>query len=68
MINSKDFHRPAHFVFFDTYCKAVSGRIRLQEEELSDWKWLKPEDALGLDLAESYPELIKEFIAYRNSP
>ena len=27
LINSKDFHRPAHFIYFDIYCKIISGEL-----------------------------------------
>jgi nucleoside triphosphatase len=65
LINSKDFHRPAHFIFFDAYCRVVGGEVKLDEKELNDFKWLKPEEALKLDLAESYAESINKFIEYK---
>lgn len=66
LINSVDFHRPAHFIYFDAYCKVVAGNIRLQEDELTEYKWVLPQEAFDLDLAESYPETIQAFINYKN--
>lgn len=65
LINSRDFHRPAHFIYFDVYCKATKGKIRLQKDELNECKWVKPQEALKLDLAESYDRTVKDFIRYK---
>ncbi|MEX0617307.1 MAG: NUDIX domain-containing protein [Candidatus Woykebacteria bacterium] len=67
LINSKDFYRPAHFIYFDVYCKVVSGVVNLDKEELGEYEWVKPEEALKLDLAESYAESIREFIKYKKN-
>ena len=65
LINSKDFHRPAHFIYFDAYCKIIGGELKLDDIELTDYKWLYPEEALKLDLAESYDVSIQKFIEYK---
>ena len=65
LINSKDFHRPAHFVYFDGYCKVTGGTIKLDERELSSWQWMKPEEALKLDFADSFKDSLEKFIAYK---
>jgi nucleoside triphosphatase len=65
LICSKDFFRRAHFIYFDVHCKVVRGKIKLLKEELSEWKWVKPKEALKLDLAESYDKTIKDFMAYK---
>jgi nucleoside triphosphatase len=67
LINPKDFHRPAHFVYFNTYCKIEGGSVHLQKEELKEYKWIAPERALKLDLAESYPQTIRDFLEYVRS-
>lgn len=66
LIGSKDFHRSAHFIYFDLYCKQIGGILKLDKKELSDYQWLSPEEALKLDLAETYPETIQKFIDYLN--
>src|SRR3989344_8534998 len=65
LINSKDFYRPAHFIYFDVYCKVVGGQVKLDEEELTEYKWLAPKEALKLDLAESFADSIQKFISYK---
>ena len=68
LINPKDFYRPAHFIFFDAYCKVIGGEVKLDNTELTLFKWIRPEDALKqLDLADSYPESIQKFIEYKKS-
>lgn len=64
LINSKDFHRPAHFIYFDCVFDAIGGKIKLQNNELSEIKWLKPKDALKLELAESYSETLQKYIEF----
>ncbi len=64
LINSKNFHRPAHFIYFDVYCQLISGDLKLDNKELTDYKWLMPEQALQLDLAKSYHKTIQDFITY----
>ncbi len=64
LLNSKDFHRPAHFIYFDCILDVVGGELKLQEDELSDAKWCTPQEALKLDLEESCAESIKEYIKF----
>lgn len=68
LIGSKDFHRPAHFIYFDVYYKLVSDLIKLDGAEIKAYKWATPSEALRLDLAESYTETIQEFIEYKKNP
>ena len=65
LINSPDFHRPAHFIYFDLYCIAADSKVKLDNQELTEYCWVKPPQALEMDLAESYGETIKKFIKYR---
>lgn len=37
-----------------------SGEVKLQDEELTDWNWFSYEEALKLDLAFDYREVIKK--------
>jgi nucleoside triphosphatase len=67
VINSKDFHRPAHFIFFDVYCKILGGKLRLQKAELNKFLWVEPGAALKFKLAEGYDKTIKDFIKYKKS-
>jgi nucleoside triphosphatase len=65
LINSKDFHRPAHFIYFDILFDIEDTNVKLLEEELSDYGWFTIDEALKLDLAESFDETLikyKEFL------
>jgi ADP-ribose pyrophosphatase YjhB (NUDIX family) len=64
LINPKDFHRPAHFVFFACIFDVLGGELKLQEDELSESKWVTPQEALELDLAESYPETVEKYLEF----
>ena len=64
LIGSKDFHRPAHFIYFDLLCKVENDIVTLDNDELTDYMWVKPEDALKMDLAESYDQTIKDYLEY----
>lgn len=42
LIDSKDFHRSAHFIYFDILCKTDSVNIKLDNKELFEYAWVKP--------------------------
>ncbi|MFH0854696.1 MAG: NUDIX domain-containing protein [bacterium] len=66
LINSKDFYRPAHFIYFDCVLDVIGGELKLQKDELSEAKWFTPCEALELDLAESYKDTIEKYIEFLN--
>lgn len=66
LIGSKDYHRPAHFVYFDLLCEVEGGQVaKLDGEELTDYRWVTPAEALKMDLAESYAETIEKYMEYK---
>ncbi len=66
LINPKEFHRPAHFIFFDVVFDVIDDQVTLDTKELTKYIWIKPEEAFHLDLAESYPEVLKSYLASTN--
>jgi 8-oxo-dGTP diphosphatase len=64
-INSPDFDRPAHFVYFNIYCKVISGELKLEQKELSAGQWVLPEKAFELDLADTMADSITSFLEYK---
>lgn len=64
IINPKDFYRPGHFIYFDCIFNVVGGKLKLQATELSDSQWLTPEEALNLDLASGYQEVLQKYIKW----
>lgn len=48
-IFSKQFYKPKHFIFFDFYCTANTTKVKIDGREITDYIWVKPEDALNLN-------------------
>lgn len=67
LINSKDFYRPAHFLYFDIWCKTIGENIKIDNREISEYIWVDPQKALDMDLAESYDKVIKEYIIFKKN-
>lgn len=51
--------------YFDVDCKLKGGEVKLDGRELVEYEWLTPEEALKLDLTESYSDTIQKFIEYK---
>ena len=67
LINSEDFYRPAHFIYFDVLLKTDNTDVLLDGVELNDYLWVAPEKALEMQLGESYDRTIKEYIRFKKS-
>lgn len=65
LIGSQDFDRPAHFVYFDILCKTEKSEIKLDGIELTEYKWVSPNEALKMNLAESYDRTIHDYMNFR---
>jgi 8-oxo-dGTP pyrophosphatase MutT (NUDIX family) len=65
LIGSKDFYRPAHFVYFDILCKTDNENVKLDNKELTEYIWVEPQKALEMDLAESYDKTIREYLKFK---
>lgn len=65
LISSTEYDRKAHIVYLDFYCKVIGGKLKLDSRELTEWKWLKPKEALKQDLAKDFDKTIKEYMAYK---
>lgn len=50
LINDSDFHRKAHLIYFHYVCEALSDKVTLEERELKEFIWIKPEEALKKNL------------------
>ncbi len=62
LINSRDFHRPSHFVYYDCLFEVAGGKLKLERSELSKAKWVLPERALALDLADGCRKSIQNYL------
>ena len=61
-IYPKDFHKHEHYIFMDYVLKARSSRVELDGRELQDYVWVKPEEALKLDLKEYTRKFVLKFL------
>ncbi len=64
LIESSDFKRSAHYVYFNVYCKIVSGKLTVDQSKYFDYLWLNPKESLKLNLAESFDDSIIKLIEY----
>ena len=60
-IFSSDYIEGKHLIMLDFYCKLIGGEVILNEE-LQEYKWLKPKDALYLNLNVSGRKFLEKFI------
>lgn len=65
LIGSKDFHRLAHFIYFDTLCKTDEKNVKLDGVELTEYVWVEPKQALEMDLGESYDKTIQDYLKFK---
>jgi len=66
LIDSKDFKRSAHYIYFNVYTKLIGGNIKLNQDKHFDSQWLSPQEAFNLNLAETFDLSLKSFIDYKN--
>jgi len=65
LINSKEFNRPAYFIYFDVLFKASGTNVKLDNIELTNYIWVDPDKALEMNLGESYNMVIKAYINFK---
>jgi len=65
LIDSKDFHRPAHFICFTILCKTDTTDITLDNVELTEFVWVDPREASKLDLGEILKMTIKSYLKFK---
>jgi 8-oxo-dGTP pyrophosphatase MutT (NUDIX family) len=60
-VESPEFHRPAHFVLLNFVARSASEEVRLNEEAQA-FAWVKPEEALTMDLNRPTAVLVRHFL------
>ncbi|TSC76409.1 MAG: NUDIX hydrolase [Parcubacteria group bacterium Gr01-1014_31] len=65
LINSPDFHRPAHFIYFDVWCHATKTEVSPDGREIASVRWVEPKKALEMDLGQSYDHTLRDFLKAR---
>jgi nucleoside triphosphatase len=61
-IYPKGYHKHHHFVFMDYVCKTRSSEVKLDGRELQEYIWVKPEDALKLDMEEYTRNFVVKYL------
>lgn len=62
IINPSDFHRPAHFVYFDYFFDILEDQVHLDNQELTEYQWVSSEDIFTYDMAMPIPITMKKYI------
>ena len=63
-IYPKGFYKHEHYIFMDYVCKATSSEVKLDRRELQSFLWMRPEEALKLDLEEYTRKFVEKYISY----
>jgi nucleoside triphosphatase len=45
-----NYYKHEHFVFMDYLCRSLNSEVKLDGRELQEYVWIKPDNALKLDL------------------
>lgn len=61
-IYPEDYHKHEHFLFMDYICKAKSSEVKLDGRELQGYVWVRPEDALKLDIEEYTRNFVVKYL------
>jgi nucleoside triphosphatase len=56
------YHKHEHFLFMDYLCAAKDTTVKLDGRELQEYVWIRPQEALKLDL----DEYTKNFVVHYN--
>lgn len=64
MIDSKEFGRPAHFIYFDVLFETENDLAKIDNLEIVEYKWVSPEKALKMDLAIPTKEAVNEYLKF----
>lgn len=68
-IYPKHFYKHEHYLFMDYVLEAKSSEVKLDMRELQDYVWIKPEEALKLDLEEYTRNFVNKFLEkYHDRP
>lgn len=61
-IYPKDYHKHEHYIFLDYVCRTRDTEVKLDERELQSYVWVKPEEALKLDMEEYTKNFVAKYL------
>jgi len=61
-IYPKDYHKREHYVFMDYVCTTEDSHVKLDGRELQEYLWIKPKDALKLDMEEYTRNFVTKYL------
>jgi nucleoside triphosphatase len=61
-IYPRDYYKHEHYIFMDYVCKAKSSQVNLDGRELQSFIWVRPEDAIKLDLEEYTRNFVLKYL------
>lgn len=62
VINSKDFHRPAHFISFHCLLETGDDEAVTFSREVTEYKWFSIEEALQVKLVEGVKKTLRQYV------
>jgi nucleoside triphosphatase len=60
------YYKHEHFIFMDYLCKALNSEVKLDGRELQEFVWIKPREALGLDLEDYTRRFVVKYLEELN--
>jgi nucleoside triphosphatase len=61
-IYPKYYVRHEHFIFMNYVCNAKERNVKLDGRELQEYVWIKPQDALNLDLEDFTRNFVSKYL------
>ena len=56
------YYKHEHFVFLDYLCKSLDSKVKLDGRELQEYVWIKPDEALRLDLEDYTRNFVLKYL------
>ncbi len=67
-IYPKDFHdKKKHFIYIEVICKALSGRVKLDDREAKEYLWMRESEVRTKHIHESVRKLILDYLREKKS-
>ncbi len=63
-----EFWKRKHFIFFDFLCRTKRQQVKLDRDEIQDYVWAFPGEALNMDLDSFTRKTVEEYLAPRRQP